>query len=79
MNVRNEKAPRRAGIERELSSRMNQRVLRWFKHMMRMDEYRMARKVLTATEITFDGWCDGGINWHKGMTVEAERQCAKDI
>ena len=37
----------RAGIERELASRADQRVLRWFGHghMERMDEYRMARRV----------------------------------
>ena len=44
--VRNEEVRRRAGIERELSSRADQRVLRWFGHVERMDEYRMARKVL---------------------------------
>ena len=36
---------RRAGIERELPSRADQRVLRWFGHMERMDEYCMARRV----------------------------------
>ena len=46
--VRNEEVHRRAGIERELASRADQRVLRWFKHVGRMDEYRMARKVLMA-------------------------------
>ena len=39
---------RRAGMERELASRADQRVLRWFGHVERMDEYRMARKVLMA-------------------------------
>ena len=39
---------RRAGIERELSSRADQRVLRWFGHVERIDEYRMARRVLMA-------------------------------
>ena len=38
----------RAGIERELASRAEQRVLRWFGHVERMDEYRMARRVLMA-------------------------------
>ena len=46
--VRNEEVRRRAGIERELASRADQRVLRWFGHGERMDEYRMARKVLMA-------------------------------
>ena len=44
--VRNEEVRRRAGIERELSSRAVQGVLRWFGHVERMDEYRMARRVL---------------------------------
>ena len=39
---------RRAGIERELASRADQRVLRWFGHLERMDDYRMARRVLMA-------------------------------
>ena len=29
-----------------LASRADQRVLRWFGHVERMDEYRMVRKVL---------------------------------
>ena len=37
---------RRAGTERELASRADQRVLRWFRLVERMDEYRMARRVL---------------------------------
>ena len=37
---------RRAGIETELASRTDQRELRWFGHVERMDEYRMARRVL---------------------------------
>ena len=36
--VRNEEVRRRAGIERELASRADQRVLRWIGHMERMDE-----------------------------------------
>ena len=46
--VRNEGVRRRAGIEKELASRADQRVLRWFGHVERMDEYRMARRVLMA-------------------------------
>ena len=38
--VRNEEVRRRAGIERELASRADQRVLRWFGHVERMDEYQ---------------------------------------
>ena len=46
--VRNEEVRRRAGIERELTSRADERVLRWFGHVERIDEYRMARRVLMA-------------------------------
>ena len=46
--VRNEEVRRRDGIEMELASRADQRVLRWFGHMERMDDYRMARRVLMA-------------------------------
>ena len=46
--IRNEEVLRRAGIERELASRADQRVLRWFGHVERMDDYRMARRVLMA-------------------------------
>ena len=64
--VRNEEVRRRAGIERELASRADQRVLRWFGHVERMDEYRMARRVLMA-EVSGRrvqgrprlGWMDG--------------------
>ena len=46
--VGNEEVHRRAGIERELASRADQRVLRWFGHVERMDENCMARTVLIA-------------------------------
>ena len=78
---------RRAGIERELVSRADQRVLRWFGHVERMDDYCMARKVLMA-EVS-GGWVRGRLRlgWmdgvkvalgNRGMTVEAAQQCAKD-
>ena len=64
--VRNEEVRRRAGIERELASRADQRVLRWFGHVERMDEYSMARRMLMA-ELSGGrvrgrlmlGWMDG--------------------
>ena len=46
--VGNEDVRRRAGIERELASRADQRVLRWFGHVERMDEYHMTGTVLMA-------------------------------
>ena len=84
--VTNEEVRRRAGIEMELVSRADQRVLSRFGHVERMDEYRMARKVMT--EVSGGrvrgrrrlGWMDGVkvALGNKGMTVEATRQCAKD-
>ena len=85
--VRNEEVCKRAGIERELASRADKRVLRWCGHVKRMDEYRMARRVLMA-EVGGGrgggrprlGWMDGVkvTLGNRGMTVEAARQCAKD-
>ena len=49
--VRSEGVHRRAGIDRELASRADQRVLRWFGHVERMDEYRIGRRVLMALSI----------------------------
>ena len=30
------------------------------------------------TEVRLDGWCEGGLG-NRGKTVEAARQCAKDL
>ena len=78
---------RRAGIERKLASIADQRLLRWFGHVERIDEYRMARTVLMA-EVSGGrvrgrprlGWMDGVkvTLGNRGMTAEAARQCAKD-
>ena len=38
--VRNEEVRTRAGIERDLASRADHRVLRWFGNVEIMDEYR---------------------------------------
>ena len=59
-------------------SRADQRALRWFGHVEKMDEYRMARRVLMA-EVS-GGRVRGRprLDWMDGVTVEAARQCAKD-
>ena len=85
--VRNEEVRRRALIEMELASRADQRVLRWFGHVERMDGYSMARRVFMA-EVSGGrvlgrprlGWMDGvkAALGNRGMSVEAARQCAKD-
>ena len=79
----NEEVHRRAGIERELPSGADQRVLRRFGHAERIDEYRMARKVLMA-EVSGGrvrgrprlGWMDGVkvALGNRGTTVEAACQ-----
>ena len=76
--VRNEEVRRGARIERELASRADQRVLAWFGHVERMDEYRMARSLLMA-EVSVGrvrgrprlGWMDGVkvAFGNRGMTV----------
>ena len=87
LGVRNEEVRRRARLERELASRADQRVLRWFGHVERIYGYRMARRVLMA-EVSGGrvrgrprlGWMDGAkvALGNRRMTVEAARQCAKD-
>ena len=77
--VRNEEVRRRTGIERELASRTDQRLLRWFGHVERMDEYRMASRVLMAKVSGGRargrprlGWMDGVkvALGNRGMTLE---------
>ena len=57
-------------IERELASRADQRVLRWFGHVERMNEYRLIGRVLMAEvrggrvrgRPRFGWWtCEGGL------------------
>ena len=78
--VRNEAVHRRAGIEKKFASRAGQRVWRWFRHVERMDEYCMARRVLMAKVSGRQvrgrprlGWMDGVkvALGKRGMMVEA--------
>ena len=78
--VRNEEVRRRAGIEMELVSGADPRLLRWFGHVERMDGYRMARRVLMAKVSGGRvrgrprlGWMDGVkvAVGNRGMMVEA--------
>ena len=84
--VSNEEVHKRAGIEREIASSADQRVLRRFRQVERMDEYRMARRVLMAK--VSGGWVRGRLRlgWmdgvkvalsNRGMIVEAVQQCPK--
>ena len=83
--IRNEEVRRRTGIGREFASRVDQRVLRWFGHVERMDEGRLARRVMTAevngglARGTPRFVCMEGVKvalGDRGMTVEAVRRCA---
>ena len=85
--VRNEEVGVRAGIEKELASRVDQRVLRCSGHVERIDEYHMARRVLMTEASGWRvrgrpslGWVDGMkmLFGTIGMSVEAARQYAKD-
>ena len=69
--ITNEVVHSRAGIERQLTSRANHRVLRKFDFVERMYEYRMARPRYRADR----GWALGS----RGLTVEAARQCVKNM
>ena len=71
----------------ELASRADQRVLRWFGHVKRMEEYRMARRVLMlevsggrARDRPRLGWMDvvKVTLGNRGVTVEAAQQYTKD-
>ena len=50
--VRNEEVCRRDGIEWEFTARADQRVLRWFGHVERMDEYTQISVLL---DLPLDG------------------------
>ena len=81
--VRNEEVRRRAGVERKLSGRVDQSVLRWFGHMERMDEERIAKRVMKS-DVEGNrgrgrpnlGWMDGvrSALRERGMSVEQGRQ-----
>ena len=85
--VRNEEVRRRAGVDKSMSDRVDQRVLRWYGHMERMGEERLVKKVWVAE---VDGvrprgrprrrWMDGveGALDARGLSVEQGRESARD-
>ena len=73
----------RAGIERELASRADQRVLRWFGHVERMDE-RVGQKGVNGrskwgmgtreTEVRLDSLWEGGLGqWRWRLRINARK------
>ena len=85
--ITNEEIRRRVGVEVELSERVNRSVLRWFGHVERMSEERMARKVYNSTVIgmrqrgrPFRVWMDvvnEGLD-KRTLTLEQARVDARD-
>ena len=80
--VRNEEVRRKAGIEMELASRADQRVFRWFGHVERIDDYRMAKGVdgrsqwgtgTRETEVRLDGWCEDGLRQQRNARNTGKR------
>ena len=80
--VKNENVCGRAGVDKELTSRIDQRVLRWFGHVERMDEHHILRRVSMHAMVEVSGlrvqsrprlgWMDG-LNvtlGRKGMTLK---------
>ena len=82
----NEEVRRRPGIEEELTSRADQRLLKWFGHVKRMGEpYNQKgidgrsqwRTVTGETEVSLDVWCEGSLRKQRnnggGCTTMRER------
>ena len=69
----------RAVIARGFWSRVDQRALRWFAHVERMDEYHIARRVLMA-EVSGRRVWDGPrlALGSREMKVLAASQCSED-
>ena len=60
--VRNKEVRTRAGIERKLASRADQRVLRWFGYWPKgIDGRSQWRTGMRETEVRLDGWYEGGL------------------
>ena len=52
-----------------MGSRADQRVFRWFEHVERMDEYRMARRVFMAEVIGGRARVRPRLGWMDGVKV----------
>ena len=61
-------------MERELTSRVDQRVLRRFGHVERMNEYRMARMVLMAEGSEWQVRGRPRLGWMDNMKTPIELQ-----
>ena len=84
---KNEDVRGTAGIEMKLTNWVDLRLFRWFGHVKRMDEYRMARRVLMAKQSGVRVQGRSRLGWmdyvkvaldSRGMPVEAVWQCPRD-
>ena len=78
---------RRAGVERKLSEKVDQRVLGWYGHMVRMREERLTKRVwkAEASGARLRGrpekrWMDGVVRalGVRGLSLEQGRESASD-
>ena len=85
--LRNEEVRRRTGVERKLSERVDQKVLGWYGHMVRMSDERLTYKVWKAETngVRLRGrpqraWMDGVVRalGARGISVEQGRESARD-
>ena len=64
--LRNEEVRERTGVRKELANRVDSNVLRWFGRLQRMENERLTKKVMDASEEGRNvrgrpklGWMDG--------------------
>ena len=85
--LRNEEVRRRAGVERKMSEKVDQRVLGWYGHMVRMREERLTKRVwkAEASGARLRGrpekrWMDGVVRalGVRGLSLEQGRESASD-
>ncbi len=85
--VRNDEVRRRTGVVKELAERTEQRVLRWFGHLERLEEERLLKKI-TRSDVRGVrprgrprmGWLDSVKRalGEKGTSVEQGRVLVRD-
>ena len=78
---------KKIGIEVKLAYTVDRKVLRWFGHVVKMDEYHMVKRVLMAEERGWRVRGKSGLGWMDavkvalgsyGMTVEVIRKNSRN-
>ena len=85
--LRNEEVRERTGVRKELAGRVDMNVLRWFGHVVRMDNERLSKRVMNAKVDGRNvrgrprfGWMDGvkkALN-DRGMDVREANERARN-